>query len=473
MQSPEKSKQVVSVEFDGSLRVPDTKEINAVNAARVRFLKDRGYFDQTACEEDRKDRDAEFLCKKHASCNRNEIGKGCRELQAASQSVDPSAILDNEHPKTDFVEPRSFNQLHVSDRTVTKSSELLSIHGELFFYTHMPADIAGLFPSLLPTPDAAADPAFASHCSLISSDDGSCEVDSLSAGIVNFKVRKANHGDQIDQKCCADFFERIGSGGSIAISMRLIEGPTFSHLLTNRCITPKRLLVLLQSLHQLHKSRGDPHGCTCSARPVNIYDNYARKVNIRRRKYGLTYAELDTILTEEHFTKLDTLLRGYEDDDKGQRVKVVHGDPVLTNCLLQTDGRVKFIDMRGMHGAESDACFSMEGDAVYDLAKCWQSLSGYDFISRDKPLLEGDIDILRGLQRDFRAFVKLQYPAVVFRDVILVAASLYTSLVPLHDSAEHRRSFAEIASFLVQCVHDSVERKEADFPLNLGFTAGH
>lgn len=472
MESPKKRKQTVSGDFDRSLRKPDVKEIDTVNVTRGRFLTDCRHFDQTTCKVYRKDCSTEFLPKEHVLFHRLEFGKGCKELPTASRSVDPSAILDSEHPKQDFVQPRSFNQLHVSDRSVTKSSELLSIHGELFFYTHMPADIAGLFPNLLPSPDAFPDPVFSSHYSLISSDDGSCEVDSLSAGIADFKLRKANHVDRNDQNCCADFFERISSGGSIAISMRLIEGPTFSHLLTNRCLTSKRLLVLLQSLHQLHKSRGAPHGCTCSAGPVNIYDNYARKVNNRRRKHCLAYAELVTILTEEHFAKLNTLLRGYEDDDRGKRVKVVHGDPVLTNCLLQSDGRVKFIDMRGMHGAESDACFSMEGDAVYDLAKCWQSLSSYDFISRDKPLLEGDIDILLGLQRDFRAFVKLKYPAVVFRDVVLVAASLYTSLVPLHDSAEHRSRFADIASFLVRCVHDSAERKEADFPLTFGFTAG-
>lgn len=359
------------------------------------------------------------------------------------------------------MEPRSFNQLCVLDKTVVKTSELLSIHGELFFYMHIPEDIVDLFPKLLPAPDAL-DSTFISHCSRLSSDDDSLEVGSLH--LVEDEEQK--NRSQKPGWACLDFRERTKDGEKVSIFMRLVEGPTFSHLLTNRCLTHKRLHVLLQSLHRLHQSSGNLQECKCSKGSAKICDNYSRKVNERLRRYKSIYAALKTTLTEEHFSRLDGLLRGYEEEKRGLHVRVVHGDPVLTNILQTTDGRVKFIDMRGMHGAQSTACLSMEGDAVYDLAKLWQSLSGYDFISRDRPLLPRDIEILLSLQSKFRDFVKLHYPRIVFRDIVLIAARLYTSLVPLHDEIDHQHKFAQRASFLARRVFES-SQKEADFPADV------
>ena len=59
---------------------------------------------------------------------------------------------------------------------------------------------------------------------------------------------------------------------------------------------------------------------------------------------------------------------------------VIHGDPVFSNVLLTSEGKVVFLDMRG---SLSGVC-TIAGDLTYDLAKVYQSLSGYDFIIHNK-----------------------------------------------------------------------------------------
>lgn len=55
----------------------------------------------------------------------------------------------------------------------------------------------------------------------------------------------------------------------------------------------------------------------------------------------------------------------------------MHGDPVFTNVLINSQGKLKFIDMRGALG---DGNITIKGDVFYDYGKVYQSLLGYDLI---------------------------------------------------------------------------------------------
>lgn len=342
-----------------------------------------------------------------------------------------------------FIPSRSFNAITVSaDNVVSKSSSAAPILGELFFYSHMPADIAHLFPTVLAEKSAfalARDPPTSAVSSLSGSDDDLIEGISLT-------------------QSCAEFAKR-SQAPSISIQMTRIRGPTFSHLLTARCLTPGRLIKLLTSLQLLHSSGGLERPCKCSSSNVNIYENYSRKLRHRLKKHKAIYEELASILTTGHILDLMSFLGEYEAEDRGLAVRVVHGDPVLCNILSERDGGVKFVDMRGMQG---DSIFTLEGDAAYDLAKCWQSLSGYDYIVRNRSAAAKDAEICWKLQNAFRLHVKKSYPGINYRDIVLITASLYVTLIPLHDSQQHRIMFAQRAVTLLKIVSESYTRGEVD-----------
>ena len=52
----------------------------------------------------------------------------------------------------------------------------------------------------------------------------------------------------------------------------------------------------------------------------------------------------------------------------------------MTNILINKYDKIKFIDMRGKQGKEC----TIYGDWLYDWAKLYQSLIGYDKILQDK-----------------------------------------------------------------------------------------
>ena len=91
------------------------------------------------------------------------------------------------------------------------------------------------------------------------------------------------------------------------------------------------------------------------------------------------------------------------------------------------------------------------GDAIYDLAKVYQSICGYDFILVGRQSdSEADQRILGEIKQCFARFVQNLYPKIALCDVILVTASLYFSLIPLHDNLDHHKLFFQKAEALVR-----------------------
>jgi hypothetical protein len=58
-------------------------------------------------------------------------------------------------------------------------------------------------------------------------------------------------------------------------------------------------------------------------------------------------------------------LRSYERGQRGVLTRVLHGDPVFSNILLNNENQIYFLDMRGCLGK----MLTTVGDVVYDLAK--------------------------------------------------------------------------------------------------------
>jgi len=302
-----------------------------------------------------------------------------------------------------FVSCRHFHTIQQLDNLIIKSSPTNCLQGEIYFYQHIPSSIVDLFPR-------------------------------LDRGEVN------------------------NEAGISSIILEKVNGITYSHLFTNLCLTESRLLKFLSSLKRIHLSLP----IETIELKSNIYANYSNKILSRYSQYIDIYKSLDEYLTEyvqpsmmtskelvDCFIKYFT---EYEGSKRGQHNPIIHGDPVFSNALLTPENRVIFLDMRGCLGTE----MSLQGDLNYDLAKIYQSLTGYDFILLNKADLLSTSAVetyLLQLVRTFNGFISREYSNVPnMTDLKMITAQLYFSLIPLHNTFPHQIQFYKLA---VKLYHDS------------------
>ncbi|CAM9314502.1 unnamed protein product [Ectocarpus fasciculatus] len=337
----------------------------------------------------------------------------------------------------DFMPPRSFNRITCSeDNLVTKSAPLEYLRGELHFYRSIPPELVHLFPTVVEVND---DPALAMP----------------------------------------------------SMTMTKIDGVSFSHLVTNHCVTRGRCSKLLRSLLEIHEAKKIPRGphgevgtsgpgeenngpsskdgiyydgvviAPCSeplhreifterlpsqqnqrqALPAStICANLHEKARVLQRlgHNEAVYAGFEGIDIPAMSRIILSYLRSYQEGARFRRADFVHGDPVFSNCLQNKEGGVAFVDMRGALGD----LLCTEGDTNYDLAKVYQSLCGYDFIIMDKDVDPNAAEMLRDLEQNvFWPFVRENYAGTKPEDIVMLAASHFLSIVPLHENRGHQARF--------------------------------
>jgi len=231
---------------------------------------------------------------------------------------------------------------------------------------------------------------------------------------------------------------------SSSITIERIPGTTFSHLLISRCLNDGRLIKLLDALRQIHTSKGASLGEVFA---VDIYAVYEAKVQARFEENKGLYEDIAEDCVEV-YNSLITKLHTYEQERRGLPCPVIHGDPVFSNVLLTRSSEVKLIDMRGMIGTQ----LTQSGDALYDLAKVFQSLCGYDFILQDQPKSACDDKVQDCLQRTFWEYLHVNYSTTHQDDIRLITASLFFSLIPLHEGQERQACFFRLSKQILEGV---------------------
>ena len=108
--------------------------------------------------------------------------------------------------------------------------------------------------------------------------------------------------------------------------------------------------------------------------------------------------------------------------------------------------------MNGKFGA----VLTTAGDCTYDLAKILQSLYGYDYVLLDVLIDRADSVILKELRECFYEHVKLNYTNVSWTDMHLITASLFVSLIPLHDDFLHQIKFWRMGVRVYECWTEAV-----------------
>lgn len=202
-------------------------------------------------------------------------------------------------------------------------------------------------------------------------------------------------------------FPKLIESSEDMLKIERIDGVTFSYLLQNNSLTVPMFKKLLASLKQIHETKHSFKDAFVD-KPL-LWQFQDRLKSFDYSKYGDVSCVLDFI---EEYTTNRTI-----------KPSIVHGDPVFSNVLYDKNENIKLIDMRG----KLSNTRSLLGDPLYDLAKVYQSLMGYDFILNDRRIVKNNelIDVFQNhvYQRGFSMV-----------DVRKMTGCLYISLIPLHNN---------------------------------------
>lgn len=126
-------------------------------------------------------------------------------------------------------------------------------------------------------------------------------------------------------------------------------------------------------------------------------------------------------------------LQDYEKNNKGIK-KVIHGDPVFTNIIINKYDKIKFIDMRGKVGDKLTLC----GDWLYDWGKIYQSIIGYDEILMSKFITSNYKETIIDI---FKNYFINTFSEEDFENLKLITKSLIFTLIPLHNNEKCKQYY--------------------------------
>ena len=257
-----------------------------------------------------------------------------------------------------------------------------------------------------------------------------------------------------------DMFPAILDAAGGWYQMQYIPGKTLAHQYTSQRMTCDDLEEVLRCLQRLHQSLSSPPLFD----DAHLYDNYAPKLMHRMRTIVVDTSGLADnvdVLTRRCVAYFEKEYRA----KRMGRIGCVHGDPVLSNIIMSDrrhdddhDNKFIFIDVRASRFSTLDKCerFSMIGDVLYDYAKVYQSLAGYD-------------EILEGTQvaSEYRAAMMetlCERVAEVLSPEHVVAmkhaaALLLLSLLPLHPK-ELWPAFVRLAQHILVVSHIGDEKND-------------
>lgn len=193
-------------------------------------------------------------------------------------------------------------------------------------------------------------------------------------------------------------------GDNICIELEYIKGIPLYTLYKHSIISEAHMYDILHMTKVLHNT----HSSTERPLRKEVVNNYINKFKLRLSDKNL-YPYKNTVTVLDSYTKK---LEQYCSSDRIKIVDIIHGDLWFSNMILDFRGNIKLIDMRG----EVDGKLTMGGDPIYDYAKIYQSLRGFDAILYND---EYNIDYARPLISIF--FKYLKDMSIDSADVILLS----------------------------------------------------
>lgn len=196
-----------------------------------------------------------------------------------------------------------------------------------------------------------------------------------------------------------------------------INGIPISKLYVSGELTKNQLTDIINCIRRIHSSH-----YLDNKKHINIYLNYSKKLIERYHSFNYSKFNNSFLL----FQKINKFLKNYEKNECGKSC-VIHGDPVFTNILIDEYGKIKFIDMRGKLGDD----LTIIGDSMYDWAKIYQSLIGYDEILEDTQL---HINYKQTLINHFENIFLTFNSEEDLKNLKIITQSLLFTLIPVHNN---------------------------------------
>jgi capsule biosynthesis phosphatase len=209
-----------------------------------------------------------------------------------------------------------------------------------------------------------------------------------------------------------------------------INGLTSSTLYVSELLTIITLKSIMDSIKRIQSCNYNNYNND----NINIYQNYSKKLEERYKSYDYSSFHNHT----ETFNYINNYLIEYQKMNKG-KISVIHGDTVLTNIIINEYDKIKFIDMRGKMGDKLTIC----GDWLYDWAKLYQSLIGYDYILMNKEINTKYQESMIDFFVDY--FVTL-YSEEKLISLKMITKSLLFTLIPLHNNENCSKFYNLISS---------------------------
>ena len=201
-----------------------------------------------------------------------------------------------------------------------------------------------------------------------------------------------------------------------AYTLEKISGITFHEMYVDNMLSIDNFNKLIETLNLFHTNP-----VTLYNKSIDIYSNYVDKMKNRYENYN--YKRFSN--SEKVYNKILDKLLQYTKENRG-KLGIIHGDPVFTNILRTETGDIKFIDPKGELGGK----YTIYGDIMYDYAKIYQSLSGYDAILSNKVVCASRNSQLKELLFDD---INAKYGNMYVEWLKVITQSLLFTLIPLHD----------------------------------------
>ena len=214
------------------------------------------------------------------------------------------------------------------------------------------------------------------------------------------------------------------------LKIQKIDGLALTNLYLSELLTPLMLIKVMDSLNEIHS-----YPTPVDLSPYDIYyKNYCDKLSDRFHNYDYSCFPDST----STFESIMFWLSNYTI----KKICVIHGDAVMTNILVTPHKTVKFIDMRGQQGTH----LSIYGDVLYDWAKLFQSLIGYDQILQERKVAH---EYESTMIDTFKAYFLSKFSNDDYINMCWITKSLILSLIPLHDNDKCREYYKLISKIMV------------------------
>ena len=213
-----------------------------------------------------------------------------------------------------------------------------------------------------------------------------------------------------------DLFPLFLNSSKNMYQIEKIEGITLTDMYLSQLLTEDILKHVLSSIKRIQNVP------IIKNQEINIYDNYVNKIKKRFTQYD--YSKFDNY--ESTYNFLIENLNLYINKNLGKKT-IIHGDPVFTNILINNYGKIKFIDMRG----KMSNTLTIYGDWLYDWAKIYQSLIGYDMILLSKNISK---QYQNKMIKCFQNYFIENFSINDFNNLKLITKSLLFTLIPLHNN---------------------------------------